>query len=91
MLKEWTSEALMDRMLFDSPVSIRIGPESTQREVTTVKGAYEALVDWPHAKRSGPLYREAVEIVSAALAGTRSHKAARQALVAAAEEIGILV
>ncbi|WP_269932755.1 DUF982 domain-containing protein [Aminobacter sp. HY435] len=81
----------MDRMLFDNPVSVRIGSESTQREVTTVKGAYEALVDWPHAKRSGPLYREAVEIVSAALAGTRTREAARRAFVAAAEEIGVLV
>lgn len=81
----------MDRMLFDHPVSVRIGSESTRREVTTVKGAYEALVDWPHAKRSGPLYREAVETVSAALAGTRTREAARRAFVAAAEEIGVFV
>ncbi|WP_395448845.1 DUF982 domain-containing protein [Aminobacter sp. UC22_36] len=81
----------MDRMLFDSPVQIRIGAESTQREVTTVKGAYEALVDWPHAKRSGPLYREAVECVSAALAGTRTREAAKRAFIAAADEIGIRV
>lgn len=81
----------MDLMHFDHPVNIRIGPESTKREVQTVKGAYEALIDWPHAKRSGPCYREAVETVSAALAGTRSGKAARRALVDAAREIGILV
>ncbi|ODT07298.1 MAG: hypothetical protein ABS58_07900 [Mesorhizobium sp. SCN 65-20] len=81
----------MDRMLFDHSVTIRIGPESTQREVSTVKGAYEALVDWPHAKRSGPLYREAVETVSAALSGTRTREAARKAFIAAADEIGILV
>ena len=56
-----------------------------------VMGAYEALVDWPHAKRSGPLYREAVETVSAALSGTRTREAARKAFVAAADEIGILV
>ncbi|MEO5326062.1 DUF982 domain-containing protein [Mesorhizobium sp. CC13] len=81
----------MDRMLFDHSVMVLIGPESTRREVTTVKGAYEALVDWPHTKRAGPLYREAVEVVSAALAGTRTREAARRAFVAAAEEIGILV
>lgn len=81
----------MDRMLFENPVNIRIGAATTQREVATVKGAYEALIDWPHAKRSGPLYREAVEVVSAALAGSRTREAARRALVAAAEEIGVLV
>lgn len=81
----------MDRMLFDHPVSVRIGPESTRREVTSVKGAYEALVDWPHAKRSGPLYREAVATVSAALAGTRTREAAKRAFEAAADEIGIRV
>lgn len=80
----------MERMPFDSPVMIRLGAESTKREVTSVKGAYEALVDWPHAKRGGPLYREAVSVVSAALAGTRSTDAARKALIAAADEIGIL-
>lgn len=80
----------MERMFFDNPVMIRIGAESTKREVTSVKGAYQALVDWPHAKRSGPLYREAVDVVSAALAGKRSTDAARRALIAAADEIGIL-
>lgn len=81
----------MERKPFDSPVCIRIGPQSTLREVKTAKGACECLIDWPQTERGGPLYREAVEICNAVMAGERPAEAARTALIGAAEECGFLI
>ncbi len=80
----------MDRTPFDSPVCLRIGPQSTMREVKSAKGACECLIDWPHANRGGPAYREAVDACNAAISGTGTAEAARAAFIRAAEESGML-
>jgi len=81
----------MDRKPFDSPVCVRIGPQSTMREVKSASGAGECLIDWPQAKRGGSAYREAVEACNAATSGNGTVEAARIAFIRAAEESGMLV
>jgi hypothetical protein len=39
------------------------------REVKSASGACECLVDWPHAKRGGSAYRDAVEACNAVASG----------------------
>ncbi len=80
----------MDRKPFDSPVCIRIGPQSTMREVKSAKGACECLIDWPQAKR-GSAYRDAVDACNAAVSADGTAETARAAFVRAAEESGLLV
>jgi len=75
---------------FESPVSIRIGAESTVRHVKSVNGASEVLTDWPHARR-GPVYQDTVAVIEAALAGTVSAAGARAALEAFADHAGVLM
>lgn len=79
----------MDRMPFESPVCIQTGT-STRREVKTVGGAAECLVDWPHGKR-GSVYAEAVDACEAALAGRVPVAQARAAFVGFARDMGVLV
>jgi hypothetical protein len=81
----------MDRKPFDSSVCIRIGPQSTMREVKSASGACECLIDWPQAKRGGSAYREAVESCNAVMSGNGTVEAARTAFIRAAEESGMLV
>ncbi|HET9537699.1 MAG TPA: DUF982 domain-containing protein [Mesorhizobium sp.] len=80
----------MDRKPFDSTVCIRIGPQSTMREVKSTKGACECLIDWPQAQR-GPAYRDAVDACNAAISGNGTAEAARAAFILAADESDMLV
>ena len=54
-----------DRMPFESPVCVTIG-DSTKREVKSVHGASEVMIDWPHARR-GPQYQATVDALEARL------------------------
>jgi hypothetical protein len=78
----------MDRLPFEIPVCIKIG--STTREVKTVRGACECLIDWPHGRR-GPIYQTAMRACEAALAGDVSVECARSAFLGFARVSGILV
>lgn len=77
-----------DRLPFGSGVCIRI--DSTKREVKTVKGANEVLIDWPHARR-GPVYQSTMEVLQAALAQKASAEEAHDAFVAFARHADVLV
>lgn len=77
------------RIHFESSVKIRPYGSSSVREVKSVQGASEVLVDWPHSKR-GPFYQSAREIVEAAIDGKSLPSQAREAFVALAEHAGIL-
>lgn len=77
------------RIFLESSVRIRPHGGSSVREVKTVNGACEILIDWPHAKR-GPYYQSAREVVQAALDGTASPHQAREAFVALAGHAGVL-
>lgn len=50
------------RIYFESSVRIQPHGGETVREVKSVNGACEALIDWPHAKR-GPYYQSGREIL----------------------------
>lgn len=75
---------------FESSVKIRPYGSSSVREVKSLQGASEVLIDWPHAKR-GPFYQSARQVVEAAIEGTSLPSQAREAFVALAEHAGILV
>jgi hypothetical protein len=77
-----------DRLPFGAAVCIRI--DNTKREVKTVTGACEVLVDWPHARR-GPAYQSTMEVLQAALAGKVSCEEAHDAFVAFAKHADVLV
>jgi hypothetical protein len=76
------------RLPFASPVCVRTG-DSTKREVKSVQGACEVMIDWPHARR-GPVYQSTMEVLQYALAGKTSVEEAHQAFVAFAEHAGVL-
>ncbi|RJT39187.1 DUF982 domain-containing protein [Mesorhizobium waimense] len=78
------------RMYFESGVKIRPYGKSSVRDVKSVDGACEVLVDWPHAKR-GPDYQSAREVVQAALDGKATPDQAREAFAVLAADAGILV
>lgn len=77
-----------DRLPFGAGVCIRI--DDTKREVKTVAGACEVLIDWPHARR-GPAYQTTMEVLQAALAGKVSAQEAHDSFVAFAKHAGVLV
>ena len=77
-----------DRLPFESPVCVKIS-DSTKREVKSVRGACEVLIDWPHARR-GPVYQSTMEVVQAALAGTASAADAYDAFLAFSKHAGVL-
>jgi len=77
-----------DRLPFGGGVCIRI--DNTKREVKTVKGASEVLIDWPHARR-GPVYQSTMEVLQSALAGKVSAEEAHDAFVAFAKHADVLV
>ena len=61
------------------------------RDINSVRDAAEALAgDWP-MKRSRPAYRAAIRACHDALAGKVTPEVARQAFIAAAQEVGIFV
>lgn len=78
-----------DRLPFDSSVCVRLS-DNTKREVKSVLGATEVLIDWPHARR-GPVYQETMGVLRAAVGGTVSVEEAHDAFVAFAEHAGVLV
>ena len=59
-----------DRMPFDSSICVRVG-DNTNREVKSVHGASEVMIDWPHARR-GPVYQSTMEVLEAARSGRAS-------------------
>ncbi|UVK46733.1 DUF982 domain-containing protein [Mesorhizobium sp. AR07] len=79
-----------NRVYFESSVRIQPHGSSTVRQVKSVNGACEMLIDWPQAKR-GPYYQSARETVEGAIEGTSTPSQAREAFVALAEHAGILV
>lgn len=88
-MEDTQSLAREDRMPFESPVCVRIG-DSTKRDVKSVHGASEVMIDWPHARR-GPVYQATVEVLEAARAGRADAAEARAAFVAFAKHAGVLV
>ena len=78
-----------DRMPFGSPVCVQVS-DNTKREVKSVRGACEILIDWPHSRR-GPLYQATMEVLQSALAGKATAEAAHDVFVAFAKHAGVLV
>jgi hypothetical protein len=78
-----------DRMPFESSVCVKTG-DNTKREVKSVRGASEVLIDWPHARR-GPVYQATMEVLQAALSGKASSDDAHDAFVAFAKHAGVFV
>lgn len=77
-----------DRLPFGSVVCIRID-DKKKREVKSVRGACEILIDWPHARR-GPVYQSTMEMLQAALAGKATAEEAHDAFVAFAKHADVL-
>lgn len=77
-----------DRMPFGSPVCVQTS-DSTKREVKSVRGACEILIDWPHSRR-GPVYQVTMEALQSALAGKATAEEAHDAFVAFAKHAGVL-
>ena len=78
-----------DRLPFSSPVCVQVS-DNTKREVKSVRGACEILIDWPHSRR-GPVYQSTMEVLQSALAGKATAEAAHDAFVAFAKHAGVLV
>lgn len=78
-----------DRMPFGSSVCVQVS-DSTKREVKSVRGACEILIDWPHSRR-GPVYQVTMEALQSALAGKTTAEEAHDAFVAFAKHAGVLV
>ena len=77
-----------DRMPFGSSVCVQIS-DSTKREVKSVRGACEVLIDWPHSRR-GPVYQSTMEVLQSAIAGKATAEEAHDAFVAFAKHAGVL-
>ena len=77
-----------DRMPFGSPVCVQVS-DNTKREVKSVRGACEILIDWPHSRR-GPVYQATMEVLQSALAGKVTAEEAHDAFVAFAKHAGVL-
>jgi hypothetical protein len=78
-----------DRMPFDGSVCVQVS-DSTKREVKSVRGACEVLIDWPHSRR-GPVYQTTMEVLQSAMAGRATADEAHSAFVAFAKHAGVLV
>ncbi len=78
-----------DRMPFGRMVCVTVAP-NTNRAVKSVLGAFEVLIDWPHARR-GPVYQSTMEVLTAAKAGKVGVDEAHDAFVAFATHAGVLV
>ena len=77
-----------DRLPFSSSVCVQIS--DTKREVKSVRGASEVLIDWPHSRR-GPVYQTTMEALQSAIAGRATAEEAHDAFVAFAKHAGVLV
>lgn len=80
----------MTKHYFETPVRVKAGDANTLRDVRSVEGACEVLVDWPHARR-GPFYQGALEVVNAALEGKATVAEAREAFAGLCAHAGVLV
>jgi hypothetical protein len=78
-----------DRMPFGRTVCVRVS-DNTKREVKSVRGACEVLIDWPHSRR-GPVYQSTMEVLQAAIAGKVSAEQAHDAFVEFATHADVLV
>ncbi|MCX7305858.1 MAG: DUF982 domain-containing protein [Hyphomicrobiales bacterium] len=78
-----------DRIPFGSAVCVKVS-DNTKREVKSVRGACEILIDWPHARR-GPVYQSTMEVLQSAIAGRVSADEAHEAFVGFAKHAGVLV
>ena len=78
-----------DRLPFSSPVCVQIS-DNTKREVKSVRGACEVLIDWPHSRR-GPVYQTTMEVLQSAIAGKATADEAHGAFVVFAKHAGVLV
>lgn len=76
------------KLWFDRPVPIR-QDKGARRDVKSVQGACEVLIDWPHARR-GPFYQAAREKVEAALKGDASIPEAREAFAALCDHASVI-
>ncbi|MBL8578175.1 MAG: DUF982 domain-containing protein [Mesorhizobium sp.] len=76
------------RMPFGRTVCVRIA-DNKKREVKSVRGACEILIDWPHSRR-GPVYQSTMEVLQATLAGKTSVEEAHDAFVAFAKHANVL-
>ncbi|UVK37931.1 DUF982 domain-containing protein [Mesorhizobium sp. AR10] len=78
--------------MVDVPLStpLRIQSVNTIREVTTLQGACETLIDWPYVRR-GRFYQAARGRVEAALEGKATAAEAQEAFAALCAHAGILV
>lgn len=80
----------MDDKPFDVPVTLSLGPLGEYVVVASTSQAVECLLQqWP--EQHGARQRDALDTCYKVLDGHRSSVDARQALVAAAEEAGVLV
>jgi hypothetical protein len=86
---EQTASLEKDRLPFSSPVCVQIS-DNTEREVKSVRGAREVLIDWPHSRR-GPVYQSTMEVLQSAIAGKVTTEEAHDAFVAFAKHAGVLV
>lgn len=88
-MEQTASLAKEDRLPFSSTVCVQTS-DSTKREVKSVRGASEVLIDWPHSRR-GPVYQSTMEVLQSALAGKATAEEAHDAFVAFAKHAGVLV
>ena len=72
----------MEKHYFDTSVRVQAGDGKTLRDVRSVEGACEVLIDWPHARR-GPFYQSALEVVNAALEGSATNTSSQAASTSA--------
>jgi len=78
-----------DRIPFGGSICVRVS-DNTKREVKSVRGACEVLIDWPHSRR-GPVYQATMEVLQSAISGKVSPEAARDAFVDFAKHANVLV
>ncbi|HEY6630047.1 MAG TPA: DUF982 domain-containing protein [Rhizobiaceae bacterium] len=87
-MEQTASLEKVDRLPFGSSVCVQVS-DNTKREVKSVRGACEVLIDWPHSRR-GPVYQSTMEVLQAAIAGKSTAEQAHDAFVAFAEHAGVL-
>ena len=88
-MEQTASLEKVDRLPFSSSVCVQVS-DSTKREVKSVRGASEVLIDWPHSRR-GPVYQSTMEVLQSAIAGRATAEEAHDAFVAFAKHAGVLV
>jgi hypothetical protein len=88
-MEQMASVEKEDRLPFGSPVCVLVS-DNTKREVKSVRGAREVLIDWPHARR-GPVYQSTMEVLQSALSGKVTAEEAHDAFVAFAKHADVLV